>query len=93
MRAPPEFLKFAACFHQDVFDLEATDEAVIDSALGGLSSREQESLRDFLRSIIASDAKDDELAELWNVTQSDFLMPSSGGARKFYHVIVDRIVH
>ncbi len=91
MQATPEFLKFTAQFHQDIFDIhESPDEGVV-AALESLSKHEQGSLRTFLARCVASRTSDDELLELWNSAQSDYYLSEPGQVRDFFRWILRRI--
>ena len=91
MDPTPEFTKFTAGFHQDIFDLHEDDDEILETALNALSQQEQQRLREFLKSIVQSPLSDEELQDLWNTSAADFYIADPDQVRSLYQSIIDLI--
>ncbi|WP_299397329.1 hypothetical protein [Pelagibius sp.] len=87
----PEFLKFAAKLHQDIFEIHNSPEEALETALNELSKAEQLSLRDFLESAIRSQLSDESLYAWWIDSSADVFLEDPRQVRPFYQQIVDLI--
>jgi hypothetical protein len=71
MHAPPEFLKMAANFHQDILLPPDTLTDAAKFAVQNLSPTELKSLKDFLSEIVGDRHSDEQLQNLWAQTAAE----------------------
>jgi hypothetical protein len=84
-----ELRKFCELIHQDVLELYASPEALIDDALFPLSNSEAVALKNYLNCII-SEHSNNELEKMWFESPASIYF-SKGQLREFLQLVVSRI--
>lgn len=92
MDAPSSFWTLAMRFHQDVlYFVGATDTAIADYLVQGLSFAERQELADFLDKILAMPDAGRVLLGFWRRSKADFGFTSADHINKLFVLIRNRL--